>query len=130
MADIIKRPTKRQTKTVEATAPKRRGRPKKTRGAANSSDTAAARWTVRGIPSNVRELAVKAADLRGMTVGDWLAETIALSARKSISADSGDNLPTIALPELVEQMQTMNERLTQIEKERQKTWLGRLLGGQ
>jgi hypothetical protein len=36
------------------------GRPRKARGAANSSDAADARWTVRGVPGNVRNIATAA----------------------------------------------------------------------
>ena len=79
MADTKTRQTKpkakRQTKA-------KAGRPSKARGAPMSSDAADARWTVRGVPSNIREIATKAAQNRGMTVGDWLAETIALSAKQ------------------------------------------------
>ena len=79
------------------------GRPRKARGAANSSDAADARWTVRGVPMNVRAMAIKAAENRDMTVGDWLAEAVVAYARSAkvevsadgsgVSADGGANVP-------------------------------------
>jgi hypothetical protein len=63
MADIM---ADRNTATTPA---KRVGRPPKSRGAANSSDAADARWTVRGVPVNVRAIAIKASENKGMTVG-------------------------------------------------------------
>lgn len=108
--------TESQTKTATEKKAKRRGRPKKARGASNTSDDAASRWTVRGIPVNVRDMAVEAAEKRGMTVGDWIAEAIVASAKKSISADSGSNLPATPAPDLVDLVQSLNERLTKIEE--------------
>ena len=52
------------------------GRPKKARGAATSSDAAENRWTIRGVPMNVRAMAGKASEIRGMTVGDWVSEAV------------------------------------------------------
>ena len=42
-------PTERQTETPPAAPKAKGGRPKKSRGAANSADSAEARWTVRGL---------------------------------------------------------------------------------
>ncbi len=115
---------KRQT-TTKAT---KRGKPRQlSRGAPNTSDTADARWTVRGVPLNVREMAVSGAKERNMTVGDWLAEIIVLN-RKSHTADDKTNLPTRPLPDLIELVDTMNERLTAMESERSQPLLKRLLG--
>jgi|TARA_R110000823_G_scaffold271203_1_gene390651 hypothetical protein len=111
--------TKRQTKKLPVKA-KLRGRPKKARGAANTSDAPSARWTVRGVPDNVRKIAIEAAENRGMTVGDWLAEVIALSAKKSITADGKTNLPAMPQPDLIDLVQNMNDRLTKMEVEKQK----------
>jgi hypothetical protein len=75
------------------------------RGAANSSDAADERWTVRGVPLNVRSMAIKAAESRRMTVGDWLAKAVvayvtADGAKVSadaagVSADGGSNVPAM-----------------------------------
>lgn len=108
---------------------KPRGRPSKARGAPNSSDQAHARWTVRGIPSNVRKMAIKAAENRGMTVGDWLAEVIAKSAKKAVSADKKTNLPAIPMNDLLRLVASLDNRLTEMETKRRKTFMGRLFGG-
>ena len=125
MADTKTRQTKpkakRQTKA-------KAGRPSKARGAPMSSDAADARWTVRGVPSNIREMATKAAQNRGMTVGDWLAETIALSAKKDISADGKNNLPALPMPELIDMVQTMSDRLTAMEDKQSQPFFSKLLG--
>lgn len=44
--------------------------------AASASDTSGA-WTVHGVPAEVRDFAVRAAQARRMPVGAWLAEAIA-----------------------------------------------------
>jgi hypothetical protein len=117
------------------TAPVRRGgRPKKARGAANSSDTDGARWTVRGVPENVRTIATKAAHDRGMTVGDWLAEAVVSyyrSAADGVSADNGAKVPAVIMPdELRGMLDDIRTRLAAIETAKPKTLLGRLLGRQ
>jgi hypothetical protein len=128
MADTKSRQTK-STKGQTTAKPKAKGgRPSKARGASMSSDAGDARWTVRGVPSNIRNMATKAAKSRGMTVGDWLAETIALSARKEVSADESKNLPAVLSPEVEELFKTMNERLTSIEDHQSQGILGSLLG--
>jgi hypothetical protein len=130
MADKPKRQTKRQTNSKASTKAAKTGRPKKARGAANSSDAADARWTVRGVPSNVRDMATKAAKSRGMTVGDWLAEIIVQSARKGLSADEKKNVPAVLTPDLIDLVQTMNERLTMMEENQNQGVLKRLFGRQ
>ncbi len=40
------------------------------------SGATGAAWTVQGVPPNVRDYAVRAAQTRGMPVGAWLAEAI------------------------------------------------------
>ena len=122
-------PTERQTETPPAAPKSKGGRPKKARGAANSADSADARWTVRGVPVNVRDMAVKAALKRGMTVGDWLAEVVAKAARadaKGVSADGAINLPAATVADT---LQALTDRLTKLEQERSKGFLGRLFGG-
>lgn len=122
-------PTERQTETPPAAPKSKGGRPKKARGSANSADSADARWTVRGVPLNVRDMAVKAALKRGMTVGDWLAEVVAKAARadaKGVSADGAINLPAATVADT---LQALTDRLTKLEQERSKGFLGRLFGG-
>lgn len=120
---------------------KRVGRPPKARGAANSSDAADARWTVRGVPTNVRAIATKAAEAKGMTVGDWLAEAVIAYARadksgvsadgQTVSADGGANVPAMPLSqELKTALDAIQDRLGKLEAERQKPFLVRLFGRQ
>jgi hypothetical protein len=114
-------------------APKRKGgRPRKSRGGGNSSDAANARWTVRGIPTNVRDMATKAADNRGMTVGDWIAEAIVKHSRADkdgVSADAKTNVPAVeVLPDLPDLLAKMNKRLTELENQKQTGFVGRLFG--
>ena len=115
------------------------GRPRKARGAANSSDAADARWTVRGVPGNVRGIATKAAERKGMTVGDWLAEAVVAYSRsdksgvaadsEGLSADGGVNVPAIPMSqELKGLLEGIQSRLDTIEAERQKSLLSRIFG--
>jgi hypothetical protein len=109
---------------------RRRGRPSRARGQPNSADDAAARWTIRGVPPPVREMAVRHATERGMTVGDWVAEAIVGFAR---TADrpriGGSNLPaTDAPPELAQLLQRLDERLTRLERRQTAGFFGRLFG--
>ena len=128
MSDVETPPPAGQTETP-AEVPKRKGgRPKKARGAANTSDAADSRWTVRGVPENVRDMAIKAAARRGMTVGDFVAEAIARAARsdgKGVSADEGMGLPAATVADT---LQALTERLTKLEQERSKGFLVRLFG--
>ena len=136
------------TKTVAATSlklagspskAKRVGRPSKARGAPNTSDAADARWTVRGVPVNVRRMAIKASEDKGMTVGDWLVDAIVSHSRSaksgvladadSIPSDGTTNVPAIPLSsELKDVLQAIQERLEKIEAEKAKSFLGRLFG--
>lgn len=115
------------------------GRPPKARGAANSSDAADARWTVRGVPVNVRSMAIKAAADRGATVGDWLAEAIVAHARADpakVSADDAmaqaDGKTTaVAVPipqDLMSLLTDVQTRLAKVEAESSKPLLVRLFG--
>ena len=117
------------------------GRPRKARGAANSSDAADARWTVRGVPVNVRAIATNASENNGMTVGDWLAEAIVAYSRsdrsrvsadaQSVSADGGTNLPAIPLSgELKDLLDEIQTRLAAVETAKSKPLLSRIFGGQ
>lgn len=67
------------------------GRPPKARNMNGSSDSADARWSVRGVPKNIRQTAVKMAESRAMTTGDWLSEAIhfyAKADKNGVSADT------------------------------------------
>ena len=118
-------PTERQTKPRK----NRGGRPRKARGAATSSDAADTRWTVRGIPTNVRDMAVKAAESQGKTIGDWLAEAIVSAAKSDDKRVSADGSPNLATPELTEFMQTVTERLTKLEERQPSSWFSKLFRG-
>jgi hypothetical protein len=111
-------------------ARRRRGRPSKARGHPNSSDDATARWTIRGVPPPVRDMALKAATARGMTVGDWVAEAIVALARSAERlAATGPRLPTVdAPPDLGQVLRTLDERLSRLEQRQQPGFFGRLFG--
>ena len=107
---------------------RRRGRPSRARGQPNSADDAAARWTIRGVPPPVREMAVRHATERGMTVGDWVAEAIITVARAAGKADS-TNLPAREPPpDLTTMLQAIDERLRKLEETPKAGFFGRLFG--
>jgi hypothetical protein len=107
----------------------RRGRPSRARGQPNSSDLASARWTVRGVPPPVRDMALRAAEARGMTVGDWVAEAIVTIARAADKADGGANLPAREPPpDLTRMLQGIEDRLRQLEQRQSVGFFGRLFG--
>ena len=110
---------------------RRRGRPSRARGQPNSSDEAVARWTVRGVPPPVRDMAVRAAAARGMTVGDWVAEAIVALARgMDKRAAEGPKLPTVdAPPDLGQVLRSLEDRLTRLEERRRTGFFSRLFGG-
>lgn len=123
--------TVRQTNADAA----RGGRPKRTRGASTSSDAADDRWTVRGVPRNVRGIAGKAAEKRGMTLGDWISEAIVRYARADtpeVSADTKVGVPATQQAEYFElvfkALERTEKRLTAMETERRRTFFGRLFG--
>ncbi len=109
---------------------RRRGRPSRARGQPNSSDEAVARWTVRGVPPPVRDMALRAAAARGMTVGDWVAEAIVAFARGADKRGSeGPKLPTVdAPPDLGRVLSSLEDRLTRLEQRQRPGFFGRLLG--
>ena len=109
---------------------RRRGRPSRARGQPNSSDDASARWTVRGVPPPVRDMALKAAAARGMTVGDWVAEAIVTLARAAErAASSGPKLPTVdAPPDIGQVLRALDDRLSRLEQQRRPGFFGRLFG--
>lgn len=107
----------------------RRGRPSKARGRPNSSDLASARWTVRGVPPPVREMALRAAEARGMTVGDWVAEAIITVARAADRSNGGPRLPAREPPpDLTRMLQGIEDRLRRLEERKQGGFFGRLFG--
>jgi hypothetical protein len=111
---------------------RRRGRPSRARGQPNSSDDAAGRWTIRGVPPHVREMAVRRATERGMTVGDWVAEAIVGFVRTSDKAQGErSNLPaTEAPPDMAQLLQRLEQRITRLEQRRSVRFFGRLFGRQ
>ena len=107
----------------------RRGRPSKARGRPNSSDLASARWTVRGVPPPVRDMALRAAEARGMTVGDWVAEAIITVARAADKADGVTRLPAREPPpDLTRMLQGIEDRLRRLEERKQVGFFGRFFG--
>lgn len=53
-------------------------------------------WSVRGVDREARELALRAAHERRMTIGEWLSEAVLEAARRDLDpppAGSGANLP-------------------------------------
>jgi hypothetical protein len=108
---------------------RRRGRPSRARGQPNSSDDATARWTVRGVPPPVRDMALKAATARGMTVGDWVAEAIVALARAADRAAIGPRLPSVdAPPDLADVLRSLDDRLSRLEERQNRGFFGRLFG--
>jgi hypothetical protein len=112
---------------------KRRGRPSRARGQPNSSDAPSARWTIRGVPPHIRDMALKAAEARGMTVGDWIAEAIVGfvrgSGKAAPAAEQRSNLPTTETPpDLVDMMARLDARLTRLEDRQTLGFFGRLFG--
>jgi hypothetical protein len=108
---------------------RRRGRPPRARGRPNSSDDAAGRWTIRGVPAPVREMAVRGASQRGMTVGDWVAEAIVGFARTGGKAAGGTNLPaTEGPPDLAGLLRRLDDRLTRLEERQTGGFFSRLFG--
>jgi hypothetical protein len=88
---------------------------------------------------NVRGIATKAAEDKGMTVGDWLVDAIvshSRSAKSGVSADADNipsdgtaNVPAIPLSsELKDMLQAIQERLDKVEAKAEKPFLGRLFG--
>ena len=128
---MAKKPS--QTKWQTAKPKKPRGRPSKARGAPASADKAQARWTVRGVPVNVRDMAVKAAYNKHLNVGDWITEAIISYARSDkggLSADR-ETLPSpLTQSEVVDTLQVLSERLTILEQRKRFQWLKRKYGGE
>ena len=72
-------------------------------------------------------MALRAAEARGMTVGDWVAEAIVTVARGA-KAD-GNKLPTREPPpDLANMLATIDTRLRQLEESQKRGFFGRLFG--
>lgn len=109
---------------------RRRGRPAKARGQPNSSDAASARWTVRGVPPHIRDIALRAAEGRNMTVGDWVAEAIIAYARGKTAErppETTTNVPaTESPPDLVSLIERLDDRMTRIEEWQNRGFFARI----
>ena len=79
---------------------------------------------MRGVPTNVRDMAIKAADERGMTVGDVLAEAVVSYIK---AEGSGSNLPATPV-ELTKLVEEMSDRLTRLEERHDQGIVRRLFG--
>lgn len=109
---------------------KRGGRPSKSRGAPKSSDKGEDRWTIRGVPTNVRKLVLVEAERRGLTLGDMVAEALVgyLKGRSAENGDTAANVATVPKPEeLAAQVAQVLERMTALEHQRRGLW-SRLFG--
>lgn len=88
-------------------------------GSPTSFGVANSRWTLRGISTVTRSLAVEAAESRDMRIGDWVSEAIVghfkNDREEGISADGTEK----ALADI-------SDRLTSLEKEWDKGPLRRL----
>lgn len=111
-------------------AANRGGRPSKSRGAPKSSDKGEDRWTIRGVPTNVRRLALAEAERRGLTLGDFVAEALVgylktKSAEEPISAAKDVTVPKPE--EIAAQISQILDRMTALEGQRRSLW-SRLFG--
>jgi hypothetical protein len=83
---------------------------------------------VRGVPPPVRDMALSAAEARGMTVGDWVAEAIVTFARSAEKSESS-NLPAREPPpDLTDMLRAMDARLRRLEDDQKLGFFGRLFG--
>lgn len=106
-------------------AVKRGGRPSKSRGAPMSSDKGEDRWTIRGVPTNIRNLAVAEAKRLNYTLGDFVAEALLghLKGRSAGNGDTAANLATVPKPEeLAAQVAQVLDRMTALERQRRGLW--------
>jgi hypothetical protein len=108
-----------------APSAKRGGRPSKSRGAPKSSDKGEDRWTIRGVPTNVRQLVLVEAGRRGLTLGDMVAEALVgyLKGRSAETGDTAANVATVPKPEeLAAQVAQVLDRMTALERQRRGLW--------
>ena len=82
------------------------------------------------MPAPVRDMALRAAAARGMTVGDWVAEAIVATARAAErTAPAGSQLPVVDPPADIGQvLKTLDERLQRLEQRQRRGFFGRLFG--
>ena len=109
----------------DAPSAKRGGRPSKSRGAPMSSDKGEDRWTIRGVPTNIRNLAVAEAKRLNYTLGDFVAEALLghLKGRSAGNGDTAANLATVPKPEeLAAQVAQVLDRMTALERQRRGLW--------
>ena len=80
------------------------------------------------MPPPVRDMALKAADSRGMTVGDWVAEAIVAYARGERKRER-DQLPaTDTPPDLIKLIERLDDRLSRLEADRRPGLFARFFG--
>lgn len=82
------------------------------------------------MPPHVREMAVRRATERGMTVGDWVAEALVGFVR-GVDKARGDstNLPaTEAPPDMAQVLHRLDERISRLEQRQTMGFFGRLFG--
>ena len=106
-------------------AARRGGRPSKSRGAPKSSDKGEDRWTIRGVPTNVRQLVLVEAGRRGLTLGDMVAEALVgyLKGKSAGTGDTAANIATVPKPEeLAAQVAQVLDRMTALERQRRGLW--------
>jgi hypothetical protein len=76
-------------------------------------------------------MALRAAETRGMTVGDWVAEAIVSVARAADKDDRAPKLPTTEPPpDIGATLRRLEERLTRLEERPTGSFFGRLFGRQ
>jgi hypothetical protein len=81
------------------------------------------------VPPPVRDMALKAAEGRGMTVGDWVAEAIVSFARRAAQERPRSQLPaTDPPPDLADLVHRLDQRLARLEAREQRGFFGRLFG--
>ena len=110
---------------VRVLSAKRGGRPSKSRGAPKSSDKGEDRWTIRGVPTNVRQLVLVEAGRRGLTLGDMVAEALVgyLKGKSAGNGDTAANVTTVPKPEeLAAQVAQVLDRMTALERQRRGLW--------
>jgi len=115
-------------------SPVRKGRPPKGRGAPTGGDKGVDKWTIRGVPLNVRRLATAEAERRGLTTGDFVAEAVVAHAKgkagaPEVSAGDSGGVPARSQPDdIAGALDALNRRLAAMEESRELGLFGRLFG--